>query len=249
MSRDTSQPAPQRQPRRATWAVPILAYHRVGEPRRDHVPNVTPDAFRRQLRWVNRLGFQIEDFGNLAARIGRGESISRRTVVVTFDDGYEETYSIVAPILRQLGCSATVFVTPKEVGQTGFLSWQQIRSIAKDGVTIGSHTMHHTYLPLVPIKQAEAELRDSKHCIEQELQQPTDWLSYPIGGYTSEIQEIAKAAGYRGACTTNRGLQRQGYDLFALRRIKMTERDRTPVSLWVKLTGHYDAFRRLERPS
>jgi len=231
------------------WTVPILTYHRIGEPKGDHVPTVTPESFEQQLALIARGRYTVVGLSELVERMVRGGPLERRSVVLTFDDGYEEAYSVAAPILRRFGFCATVFVTPTEVGLSGFMTWDHLRAIARDGIAVGSHTMHHTFLPLVPPDQVQRELVESKRAIEQQLGQPVDVLSYPMGGFTAEIQALAKAAGYRAACTTNRGLAKTAHDLFALRRIKMTERDRSPLLLWVKLSGYYDLFRRLESPA
>ena len=167
--------------------------------------------------------------------------------MITFDDGYEETATIVAPLLRAYGLCATVFIAPAEVGRPGFMTWEQITALPRETFVIGSHTMHHTFLPSVPVDRVRQELVESKRVLEERLQQPVRWLSYPIGGYTPQAQQAAREAGYEAACTTNRGLSKRTHDLFALRRIKVTERDR-PLSLWAKLSGYYDFFRRLEPP-
>ena len=229
--------------------LPILAYHRVGEPKGDHVPTVTPETFEWQLHFLQRRRFQVIGLGQLVEQRLREASDQRRRLVITFDDGYAETFSVAAPLLRRFGFCATVFVTPAEVGLPGFMTWEQLRAVTQDGMMIGSHTMHHTYLPLISRDKVEYELVESKRTLEQRLGRPITWLSYPVGGYTPEVQAVAKTAGYQGACTTNRGVSKRADDLFALRRIKITERDRNPVAFWVKLSGYYDLFRRLESPA
>jgi peptidoglycan/xylan/chitin deacetylase (PgdA/CDA1 family) len=231
------------------WTVPILTYHRVGELKGDHVPTVTPETFEWQLRFLQRHRFRVIELGDLAEAVAQGRVLGRRTAAVTFDDGYEETFSIAAPLLQRFGVRATVFVTPTEIGTTGFMTWEQVRALAQDGIRIGSHTMHHAYLPLLPPEQVPQELAESKRVLEQQLGQPVPWLSYPVGGFTPQIQALARQAGYRAACTTNRGTSKTAHDLFALRRIKMTDRDRSALLMWVKLSGYYDLFRRLEQPA
>lgn len=224
--------------------IPILAYHRVGDLKGDHVPTVTAESFELQLRYLARHGWRSMELHEV-----RQPDRRRRAVVLTFDDGYDGTASVAAPLLRQYGFRATVFVTPGEVGTPGFMTWEQVRQIAGDGFTIGSHTMHHSYLPLLSREKAQQELVDSKQELEARLGRPVEWLSYPIGGYTADIQASAKAAGYHGACTTNRGLSKRSLDPFAMRRIKMTDRDRHPLLIWAKLSGFYDSFRQLEQPA
>ena len=228
--------------------VPILAYHRIGEPAGDHVPTVTPESFERQLVWMAKRHYRVIGLEEVVEKLRRGAPIPPRHLAMIFDDGYEETATIAAPLLRRFEFPATVFVTPNEIGLPGFMTWEQVRAIGHEGIAIGSHTLHHTYLPLASEEAVELELVESKRVLEQELGQTVDWLSYPVGGYTPQAQAVAEAAGYRAACTTNRGVRRRNDDLFALRRIKMTERDQYPLSLWVKLSGYYNLFRRFEHP-
>lgn len=232
-----------------SWYPPILDYHRVGVATGDHVPTVSPEAFERQLAWLARLGCRFLSLDAVADALeGRGR-LPRRGVVITFDDGYEETHRIAWPILKRYRAPAAVFVAPGEVGLKGFVTWEQIASMASDGVTIGSHTMHHAYLPLTPPESLAEELVGSKQAIETRLGHAIHYLSYPIGGFTRQVMERAQQAGYRAACTTNRAFAGSGCDRFALRRIKITERDVNPVRLLAKVSGFYDFFRQLDPPA
>ena len=230
--------------------IPILTYHRVGRPKEPHVPTVSAEAFERQLAWLKRFGCRSADLDAHADAIeGRRRALPRRSVIITFDDGYEETAAIAAPLLARYGFRSTVFMTVRDVGAPGFMTWEQLRGVLEQGMSIGSHTMTHADLPSLDREQLRSELSDSKRALEQGLGQRVSWLSYPIGAYSSQVQEAAREAGYRGACTTNRGISKRAPDLFAIRRIKSTDRDAHPVVLWAKVSGCYDGFRRLAPPS
>ena len=228
--------------------IPILGYHRIGPHRPDHVPTVTAEAFERQLDLLTKCRFRVLSLDGVLDRLDRGEPAPRRSVVITFDDGYAETHTLAWPLLRKHGFPATVFVTPEEVGLPGFATWEQIMDMSRDAMTIGSHTMHHSYLPDVREAQLPEEVIRSKAVIEERVGRRVDYLSYPIGGYTPKAQAAAREAGYRAAVTTNRGVSR-AVDRFALRRVKMTDRDANPLYLLVKTSGYYDLFRKLKRPA
>lgn len=234
---------------RWSYHIPILGYHRIGPARPDHVPTVSAAAFERQLGWLARWRYRVIALGGLMDHLEGSRPMPRRSVVITFDDGYEETCTVAWPILKRFGFPATVFVTPAEVGTEGFATWEQLSRMAADGLSIGSHTMHHCYLPSAAEDRLREELVESKRVIEQRLGRPVEFLSYPIGGYTATAQAVAREAGYRAACTTNRASSFAMADRYALRRIKMTDRDAHPLSLRVKLSGYYDMFRQLKQPS
>lgn len=232
---------------RWSYHIPILGYHRVGPSQNDHVPTVSAFAFEKQLSLLKRWRIQVLTFGEMMDCWDFGK-VPRRSVVITFDDGYEETCTVAWPLLKRFGMPATVFVVPAEVGNKGFVSWPQIKDMAKDSFTIGSHTTHHSYIPTLSDDRLSDEIAGSKHIIEQQLGRPVDFLCYPIGGYSQKAQAVTKAAGYRAACTTNRATSFAMEDRFAIRRIKITNRDANPFSFWFKLSGYYDAFRKLPQP-
>jgi len=234
---------------RFSYYPPILAYHRIGALRGDHVPTISAEAFERQLRFLARFRYQVISLQDLVDRISNGRVIPRHCAVITFDDGYEETVQVASPLLRRFGFPAAVFVTPSEVGRPGFVTWQQVAAMAKDGFAVGNHTMNHSYLPLVEPGRLAEELVDSKRLIEERIGRPVTLFSYPVGGYTTHVQSLLKEAGYVGACTTNRAASVNGIDPFALRRIKITERDGHPLIFWAKVSGYYDLFHRLEQPN
>ena len=229
------------------YHLPILGYHRVGPSKGDHVPTVSEEVFERQLGFLTRFRYRVLSLDEVVDCLDRGK-VPRRSVMLTFDDGYEEIYRYAWPLLRGYGVPATVFVTPAEVGLPGFATWEQIAEMAKDGIAIGSHTTHHAYLPLVREDRLSEELIESKRVIEERIGLPVYSISYPVGGFTPAVQAMVRQAGYRLACTTNRAAS-GSLDRFALRRIKITERDGYLLLFLAKICGYYDLFRQLKQPS
>lgn len=230
-----------------SYYTPILTYHRVGAFRNDHVPTISSSVFERQLMLLTRWRYRVLSLMEFVEQLEQGR-MPRRSVVITFDDGYAETYEIAWPLLKRAGFPSTVFVAAGEVGRPGFATWGQLTEMAQDGTMIGSHTMHHSYLPHVKEDRLDEELVESKRVIESRIGRAINFISYPIGGFTAHAQGIVKQAGYRAACTTNRRPFEDGVDRFALRRIKITERDGAAVLFYAKLSGYYNMFRQLKSP-
>jgi len=229
----------------------ILGYHAVREtipatvPHDQVAPVITARSFRRQVEYLVRRRYRVVSLEALCEAIHAGRPL-RRTVAITFDDGDAGVAQHAWPILREHGLPAAVFVVVEAVGRpAGWLRWEQLQAMSRQGLTVGSHTVHHAYLPSLPRDQVLHELRESKRLLEAQLQQPVRYLSYPAGGFTPAIQAAAREAGYAAALTTNRGPRRRTPDLFALRRISMHDGAEAPWSMWAKTSGYYHAFRRL----
>src|SRR5262245_55851084 len=142
--------------------IPILLYHRlvarraVGTGGEDIEPIYVSfdDVFEGQMRWLRDKGFTTLDLDQFLAIRRDRAAPAPRSVVLTFDDGYESVYTLAWPVLRRLGLKATVFVAPRPDDYTrnlvrgvdGFLSEDQMRELDRGGVRIESHTLTHCVL-------------------------------------------------------------------------------------------------------
>ena len=227
---------------------PILNYHHVGAANGDPTMTVSKEAFRRHLSFLkdgNRL-IPLEDLVSLLA--GEVHPLPKK-VVVTFDDGYEDLYTNVFPLIQTHHIPITVFLVTEWIGKKGFLSWEAVREMSTSQVAFGSHTRSHPYLPSVTSrKHLEKEVRGSKELLEDRLGKAVSLFCYPVGGYTDAVKEAVREAGYKAAVTTNRGVKSAKRDLYALSRIKMTEASTTPFIFKVKTSGYYEQFKRRKRP-
>ena len=87
----------------------IFPYHRFVRQRDPLSPNSpTAERFERQLRWIRRYCNPLP-LSQAVERLRAG-SLPARAVSLTFDDGYENNLSIAAPLLKQYGIPATVFI-------------------------------------------------------------------------------------------------------------------------------------------
>jgi peptidoglycan/xylan/chitin deacetylase (PgdA/CDA1 family) len=210
---------------------------------------LTPESFERQMQYLARGRYQVLSLQQMVEAVDGRVRRPGRGVVITFDDGYADNYTLAWPVLKRYGFPATIFVTVADLGRPGFLTWEQVQEMAASGrIEIGSHTMHHSYLPLVKPERLAEELIEPKRLLEARLGRPAQFISYPVGGFTRETLRIVSQAGYAAGCTTNRAFARNGVDRFALRRVKMTERDAHLVSFFCKVSGYYDLFRSLKQP-
>ncbi len=230
------------------YVVPIMMYHNVDYTDVLKPNTVSPQNFERQMAYLKEHGFNVLSFENLVRLISENRKIPRKSVVITFDDGYADNYTHAFKILKKYGFPAIVFMPSDLVGRDGHLTWPQLREMTEHGIAIGSHTRLHAYLPDLSLEQQREEIFGSKRVLEAQLGVPVKYFAYPIGGFSNAIKEIIRQAGYQGAAATNRGYDRFNKDVFELNRVRFSDKDNRDDYLWMKLSGAYNIFRKAKHP-
>ncbi len=194
----------------------ILCYHAISSSWQTTLA-VSLERFAAQLeRFVDR-GYVGLTFAEAERRRVAG-TLPPRTLVVTFDDAYAST-AAAAPVLRQLGYPATVFVVGDFVGDDKLLHWPGIdewagtahreelrplsvdalRSLQGDGWEIGSHTMSHPSLPDLASDECLRELSESRATISDYFGGCAT-IAYPYGHVDQRVAALAAQAGYAAGC-------------------------------------------------
>ena len=211
--------------------VPILLYHEISSPP-DTTFNrlaVTPRAFAAQLEYLVEHGFTTFTASTIAAALATGGPVPERAVVLTFDDGFADFYERVLPVLRQYGCTATLFVTTGWIANAGqraagpkpesMLTWSQIVEASANGIEIGAHSHTHPQLDQLGRKRLRAEMIASKKLLEDALGTSIPGLAYPFGYSSTAVRHAAIEAGYAYACIVGNAMASPQHDPLALPRL------------------------------
>ncbi|MFH1847151.1 MAG: polysaccharide deacetylase family protein [Candidatus Omnitrophota bacterium] len=229
--------------------VPILMYHAVNDDISSTL-NVTPENFYSQMDFLRKHGYSVISLDSLVEHIKNKVYFQPKTVVITFDDGYEDNFTNAFPVLAEHNMPAIIFlITGAVSNQQGFLSWEQVRLMSRNGIDFGGHTRNDIYVP--EIKEESVlwgEITGCKEDIEKKTGKTADYFCFPIGGFTEKAKEMVKKAGFKGACSTNRGNDKLNRDLYELKRIKVTNSDMNkPFHFRAKLSGYYNIFRSVKK--
>lgn len=226
----------------------VLGYHRIDDSG-GHL-SVGCDDFKAHLDWLDSAGFQVIDVARPRFPVP-GEA---PCVAITFDDGYLSVAREAWPLLRARGWPATLYVVPGYLDGTSSFPWEEdagqdrarlvdaavVRRLAAEGMTIGSHSMTHRYLPGLTRDEACREIADSRRALEDLLGAEVTTFSYPMGGHNERLRDLVADAGYATAVTTRRGRNGPRDDLLALRR-PIVESE--PADLVRIIKGYYDFLR------
>lgn len=202
----------------------ILTYHRVSAGPPGPVPSVTPRDFARQLDYLARTGYRSISPDELARWLQARQQLPRPAVLITFDDGWCDNYTLAGPLLRARNFTATVFVVSGRVGRPGCLTASQLRAMAATGWTIGAHTVTHPHLPSLDPATAAAEISTSRAALARLLGCPVTAFAYPYGDCDGTIRVQVGQAGFATAFGTRLGLPRPGQDPLAIARLTMPRR-------------------------
>jgi peptidoglycan/xylan/chitin deacetylase (PgdA/CDA1 family) len=195
----------------------ILAYHSISQCRRDSLA-VTPADFEAHLGWLKAHHFRSLTLAQFVS--GAPDNI-RKTVLITFDDGYADNHALAFPLLKRYGFVATVFLVtdyvdtdriyswdaPKSNGQQGagpyqVLTWKQVHEMAKYGIEFGSHTCTHPELTTLSPDAAGEEIGRSRQDLQRQLGQKVVSFCYPRGALNSNVIKWVQNAGYGCAVVT-----------------------------------------------
>ena len=213
-------------------ALPILCYHNVAIA----PPNapfkllyVRPERFERQLWALRRLGVRGVSIGEGVARLRSGTA--RGCVAFTFDDGYADTLTAAAPLLKRYGFAATCYVVSGALGtfnrwdaeylqeRKPLMSRAQLEEWLGAGMEVGSHSVSHQRLHELPQDAALYEIAESRVALRNSLGVPIEHFAYPFGRFTADTIELVRRAGYTSAVTVVPGVARASDDQLRLPRI------------------------------
>lgn len=213
----------------AQYAWPILRQYRV--PVTLFVPTGFPDQPQRVFWWdwlyqavtmtTRRDALQVA-----TALIPLATATQRERAFSQIRDHlkslpHEQAMAAVEQICGELGIARP----PHEV-----LSWQMLRQLAAEGVTMGAHTQNHPLMNRISPAQMQREAVGSLHDLEREIGSALPIFAYPSGGVNAEAVQVLAESGFALAFGTQRGINKlhKNHPL-ALRRINVGPRTSLPL--------------------
>ena len=223
----TPGPTPDAQARSAN--VPILMYHYVSAPppdadayRRDL--SVTPDQLAQQIEAMAAAGFVSVRLSDLISYLATGRpALPPKSVVLTFDDGYQDNFDNAFPILQRAGFIATFFVITDfvDTGRPGYMTWDELRQLHEAGMDIGSHSRDHPDLAGRTTDFLVWQVLGSREMIESRLGFTPRVFCYPSGRFDDLVMRVVQSANFWGAVTTRQGATHASDRLFELTRVRI----------------------------
>ena len=208
--------------------IDILMYHSISDG--PGPTNIAPAIFAAQIEALAASGLPVISLDDLVRARAGGGALPGHSVIITFDDGFQDFADAAWPVLRRHGFSAINYLPTKYIGGNdswegpdhprALMGWATIRRLAGEGACFGSHSVTHPRLTDRSNLDLETELSLSKKRIESETGTPVLHAAPPYGATNAQVRE-ALSRHYVSAVGTE--LRRAGPadDMLNLPRIEM----------------------------
>jgi peptidoglycan/xylan/chitin deacetylase (PgdA/CDA1 family) len=218
----------------------LLIYHRVGGGTRDELDVPTSD-FARHLALLE--GHEVVSLDAALDRLDAGDT--RPSVVLTFDDGFDDVHANAWPLLHERGLPFTVYLASGYVGRTMVwegstargaagrgMSWVQLEEMLASGLcTIGNHT--HTHVR--PEELTEDDVDACTDAVDRHLGVRPAHFTYPWGVPVPRMEPTLRTR-FRSVSTGVLGRNLPDADQARLARVPVRRSDPEPFFA-AKLVG------------
>jgi len=209
--------------------VPILIYHSVAPHGSNQTSiqryfDVAPESFQKQLQYLKDNGYTIIALDFLADALEQNILLPPKSIVLTFDDGWENQFKYAYPLLKEYNYTATFFIVTRAIDGELFLTWDEVKTMDENGMEIGAHTRTHPYLVGItdPVTLRQ-EIIGGKSVIENRIGRPIHLFAYPYGYYNDQVIEIVKEAGFKAARGAYYGTYNSLEEIYKLKGVEVTD--------------------------
>lgn len=186
-------------------ALVVLQYHHVSE-ETPAATSISPERFSQHMAWLADNQYRLVSMDEVLELLDKGDSLPDKTAVITFDDGYTSIYSAAWPVLKKYNWPFTVFVNSQHHDEKNsqYMSWEQLREMAKAGVTIGNHSVSHGHMirqqkgekMAAWRKRMQREIEGAQKRIDQEVGRQPKIFAYPFGEHNAALEKLTADLGY-----------------------------------------------------
>jgi peptidoglycan/xylan/chitin deacetylase (PgdA/CDA1 family) len=181
----------------------VLEYHQITPVAHSDI-DVSIENFKWELDWLQDHNYKTLTLRKFIRCIDEHKPLPDKSVLITFDDGYQGVYQYALPELRKRYMHATLFLTTSSIGKKDKnyprITVDQIHKMSRDYlVDLASHTVNHDELSKLSPDQCRYELQHSKAVLEDLTGKPCVALAYPYGDFNQQVLAATQTAGYQVA--------------------------------------------------
>ncbi|MDC0093548.1 polysaccharide deacetylase family protein [Alphaproteobacteria bacterium] len=203
----------------------VIMYHRFGDSRYPST-NIKKEQFLEHITELLKPKYNVISIEKALNAINNKRLVKDRSVVITIDDAYSSVFNYAWPIFKKNNIPFALFVSTDVIDNNtpGYMSWEQIRILRDNGVTIGSQTKSHPHMFRLDKKNIINELSISNKRFVDEIGSQPKIFAYPYGEYNLEVLELVKLHGFKAAFGQHSGIAHKSLGIYELPRFAMNEK-------------------------
>ena len=201
-------------------SIPVLMYHSIPDNSSGNIMEVSKRQFQEEMKYLNDKGYHTLSADEFYDFIVKDKPVPKKSVLITFDDGYENQYKNAYPILKEYKFHAIMFIITDYLDKgTLYLKSNELKTMSDNGINIESHTTNHAKLDKIAYKDQLLNLKDSKDILEKICNKAVRFIAYPYGYFNKDTVTSCQKAGYIMAFTTSGKWANVNKGVYAINRI------------------------------
>ena len=208
--------------------VPILTYHDLAPAAKGRMV-MGAKGFEEQMRYLKTNGYRVITLKEYVEFVSLQRQLPKKSVLITFDDGYRSFLRYGYPVLKELGFSATLFIYTDYVAAGGnAFTWPELKKLSDEGFFIQAHSKSHGDMVRAQgegaaeyDKRLEAELVQPKAIFQKNLGYAPEIIAYPYGRQDDAVARRTRERGYVAAFTVRRQGSQSFVDPYRIHRIQI----------------------------
>ena len=199
----------------------VLMYHRFEENKYPST-NIKIADFIAHLDLIKKNQFEFLNPDNFENDLLTKKN--QKKILLTVDDGFKSFYEQAWPILKKNKIPFILFISTREVGTHGYMSWDQIKEVSKEKFThVGNHGFSHEYLVDMKNQEIINDINRASVDFKKNLEYSSPFFSYPFGEYSNNFKTIVKDLGFKYAFGQHSGVVDETKDFYELPRFPINE--------------------------
>lgn len=170
----------------------VLMYHKVSDNGYKDYLTIPVNQLEAQFNYLLKEGYSPILLSELINYVRSGKPLPPKPVVITFDDGYRDNYTVMYPLLEKYGIKANIFLVPaflqqehkpEDSGGGQYLQLSDINAMNKQLVEFGLHSYNHKSYKTLTAEEADKDIVESKAALITMNIPFQPCLAYPYGAF------------------------------------------------------------------
>ncbi len=223
----------------------VFMYHKFGVSKYPST-SVTIEQLENHIAELTKEKYNILSLDFIVDTIINDGQLPNNTIGISVDDADKSFFDIGWPLFKKNNIPVTLFVTTGTIvkNNKSYISWDQIRKLKEEGVTIGAHSHTHEHMPDLKIDEVRSEIELSNKIFLKELGEIPSLFAFPYGEANSEIIDLLKEYKFKVAFGQHSGVINETSNMYYLPRFSLNEKygeiDRVKFAAKSKGLGVYD---------